>query len=62
MIEQVKYGIYDGENLKEVGYGSINILYLEDFSECGIFKGQLDLIVGHVGRGITAEGIDGPCG
>lgn len=49
MIEQVKYGIYDGENLKDVGYGWINSLYLEDFSECGIFKGQLDLIEGQEG-------------
>lgn len=58
----MKYGIYDGEKLKDVGYGSINILQLEDFSECDIFKGQLDLNEGQVGRGTTAEGVDGPCG
>lgn len=58
----MKYGIYDGENLKDVGYGWINSLYLEDFSECGIFKGQLDLIEGQEGRSTTAESVDGPCG
>lgn len=49
-------------NLKELGCQSINILHLEDFSECSIFKDQADLNEGKEVEGQKLEDVDGPCG